>query len=225
LSEKLELPEKVDVIISNVGFVPLFFAMPDAIQRFLKPGGVTMPHSVQLSLVPVCLDGIYDNKVNAWKESYFGLTFSSFLPYATDFPHATLIDESRFLAEPQDLTPIAYRDVLEKKNFVWDLSFTAEKAGTLHGINAWYQFFLTQQIALSTKPPLSLDPELWSHPFFPLREAIKLKVGDVVQVHLELVLTVPYDPQWKWTIQVNGNTTHQDTFETLKLSVENALAQ
>ena len=42
-SNNIELPEKVDAIISNIGFLGLLSSMPGAAKRWLKPGGKLIP--------------------------------------------------------------------------------------------------------------------------------------------------------------------------------------
>jgi protein arginine N-methyltransferase 1 len=72
LSTEVELPEKVNVIVSE--FIGTFcleeslldFTI-DARERFLKPGGRMTPYHVKMFIVPVQSDEIY-SKVNFWND-------------------------------------------------------------------------------------------------------------------------------------------------------------
>lgn len=68
--EEIELPEKVDVVISEpMGFMLVHERMLEsyiaARERFLKPGGKMMPSRGTIYIAPFCDHGLYHEQVRA----------------------------------------------------------------------------------------------------------------------------------------------------------------
>lgn len=77
LSTAIDLPEPVDVIVSEIhGILPFFpgslASIIDARNRFLKPGGVLIPMRETVSVAVVTLPDRYERIVGPWAPS-FGL--------------------------------------------------------------------------------------------------------------------------------------------------------
>ena len=80
LSTRVDLPEKVDVIVAdqighfgfNAGLLEYF---SDARERFLKPGGTMVPCGIELLAAPVESPAMW-NQVEFWNNSPAGFDFS-----------------------------------------------------------------------------------------------------------------------------------------------------
>jgi protein arginine N-methyltransferase 1 len=80
-----------------------------------------------------------------------------------------------------------------------ELVWTAERAGTAHGLLVWFDAELADGIGFSNAPG---QPELiYGQAFFPLQEPVTLVPGDVVTVQLRADL-VDDDYVWRWGTRV-----------------------
>ena len=73
-------PERVDVVVSEtLGNYPfeenIIATLNDAHARFLEPGGVIIPHSVEQFVCPVTAERLY-RELAAWDEVGYGLDFA-----------------------------------------------------------------------------------------------------------------------------------------------------
>lgn len=89
--EEIELPEKVDIIISEpIGFLLVHERMLESFvigrERFLKPNGLMMPTTGSIILCPFTDDTLYKEqaaKAAFWETTnFYGLDFSSIAPQA-----------------------------------------------------------------------------------------------------------------------------------------------
>jgi len=106
-----------------------------------------------------------------------------------------------------------------KKNHYWKADYTFTKDGIFHGLVGWYTFQLSSKQQMSTRPPLSLHPEIWHQPFIPLKEPIQVKKGEKLQVKFAMYLEATLDgPLWKWDITYKGKKIEQSNFDSVPLS-------
>jgi protein arginine N-methyltransferase 1 len=221
LSTDLELPEKVDVIITNTGYLNVLRYLPDARRRFLKPGGRLVPGSVTNAFVPVCANSAYADCVESWSGKVFGFDFSDFRLHAVHTPYYNQFSEGEFVAEPQDAPAIDYsRDL--PKIFHWKLEFTAKRTDLIHGILGWYTFHLGGGAAFSTKPPLAYSPYIWSQYFFPLERPLPVREGEKISVSIDMCPEGrEQEPVWKWELRVGGQPVQSSSnFHTAALRIE-----
>jgi len=219
-SNQIELPEKVDVIISNIGYMGSLQSLPDAAKRFLKKDGRMVPSMVKNSFVPIEMPKFYDEKIGFWNEKHYGLDFSTFSPYAINRPHANHCTPEHFLAKPEDLAGFDFMKPL-KSNYRWDLNYKATRSGMVHGFLGWYGFRLHEDIWLSTKPPLALSPVVWKQPFLPCEKPFEVKAGDKIQVRMEMHMKgSSEEPIWSWKVQTEDISMEQTSFNAMPLSKE-----
>ena len=81
--EDLELPEKVDVIVSEwMGYFLLYESMLDSVllarDRWLRPGGIMLPSHARIYIAPFTDDQYYHNRISAWSDVY-GWDFSALM--------------------------------------------------------------------------------------------------------------------------------------------------
>ncbi|XP_014888940.1 protein arginine N-methyltransferase 2 isoform X2 [Poecilia latipinna] len=111
-AEELELPEQVDILVSEwMGNCLLFEFMVESVllarDRWLRDGGVMWPSSAALALVPCQADSYYTETMAFWERPY-GLDFTPLQPLAQQefftkpkFSH--LIDPEDCLSAPCDV--------------------------------------------------------------------------------------------------------------------------
>ena len=73
--EEIDLPEKVDIIISEwMGYALLYESMLDSViiarQKFLKPGGLMVPCQTTMLVAGLSDKDYFDDRVNFWNDIY-----------------------------------------------------------------------------------------------------------------------------------------------------------
>lgn len=91
IMEEVQLPEKVDVIVSEwMGYCLLYESMLSSViwarDRWLKPGGLLLPDHATIYVAPVCDDEIMVEKVNFWNdmEEVYGVDMACIIPFARE---------------------------------------------------------------------------------------------------------------------------------------------
>lgn len=217
-SNRLELPEKVDVIITNIGFLLTLKSLPDIVAKFLKPGGKIIPEKIQLGCTLVEDENFYREHVSFWLENAWGIQLNAMKPYATSRPFYGNWGLKNIIAPTVDLEPF---DLSKQLNtfYEWKTSVQAQAGRTIHGILGWYTFTLSDENKFSTKPPLQLSNQIWSQWFFPLEKPIQLAESEEVKITLGLSINKSVEePIWRWSLESKTEKTNQNSFESLLLS-------
>jgi precorrin-6B methylase 2 len=203
-STNIELPEKVDVIITNIGFLYTVNCLPDARKRFLKPGGQMIPSSVELSFVPVMADEYYKKQIGFWDTEKFGFKFNAFKKLAANHPQYSLFTKDVFLAEPVAVPSVDFYKDLDSV-LKWQADYTVNKDGSLGGFAGWYAFQVDGEAFISTKPPLNMAKELWHQFFIPLDTPLEVNAGDKIQFNIGMAREAAIGgPIWTWAVGLNG---------------------
>ncbi|KAG8000721.1 Protein arginine N-methyltransferase 2 [Nibea albiflora] len=133
-AEELELPEQVDILVSEwMGNCLLFEFMVESVllarDRWLREGGVMWPSSAALTLVPCQADSYYAEKMAFWERPY-GLDFTPLQPLA----------QQEFFTKPKFSHLIEPNDCLAApcKEIKGQFHFCVEKSGVFHGFTAWF---------------------------------------------------------------------------------------
>jgi histone-arginine methyltransferase CARM1 len=168
--EDIDLPEKVDIIISEpIGFLLVHERMLEsyvtARNRFLKPGGVMFPTTGAIILAPYTDESLYKEqqaKIAFWgTRDFYGVDMTALLPKANKeyfsqavvgtFPPSALLSQDRTVHEVD--FSVVNNDELQ--GFVIPFSFSIDKTAIMHGIGGWFDLqFLgsTETVVLSTAP-------------------------------------------------------------------------
>lgn len=212
-SRDINLPEKVDVLISNIGFLHTVNDLPEAVARFLKPGGRVLPDQAALTLVPVQAEDLYRSHVENWSGAPYGLKFGAFRKMAANHPIYWELDKKNMISNAVTHPVIDFRQEVSKL-LVFESEHEVNKSAEMHGVGGWYSFIVNGEEFLSTKPPMMLSRELWQNFVFPLESALLVKKGDVLKVRLEMHREmIGSAPIWRWEITLNGKlVTQQSSF-------------
>jgi SAM-dependent methyltransferase len=202
-SQEIQLPEPVDVIVSDTGCSfglqgGLLGILLDARKRFLRPGGRIIPHSLELLVAPVEIkDG---RNLDIWQKGRYGLDLSALRSFAanTDYHIRVLPEET--LAPPASLTTIHFEEVGTPYVAGETLSVAA-RDGVMHGLAAWIALELAPGISFTNSP---LAPTVdWLHSFFPVETPVELRAGDRVRAKIQ----TNNGEVWRWRIEVeDGNS-------------------
>ena len=203
LSTEVTLPERADVIISDIrGILPLFQhhipAIADARKRFLAPGGVLIPQSDTLWATVVEAPELYRDYASPWDDNPYGFKMQAAQRLITNTWRKGKVTPEQFLVKPQCWATLEYT-TLENPNISAELTWTVERAGTAHGLSLWFDATLAEGISFSNAPG---KPELiYGQAFFPWSAPVSLAPGDTVSVTLHADL-VGENYIWRWHSQV-----------------------
>uniref|UniRef100_A0A3P8T782 Protein arginine N-methyltransferase 2 n=1 Tax=Amphiprion percula TaxID=161767 RepID=A0A3P8T782_AMPPE len=225
-AEEIELPEQVDVLVSEwMGNCLLFEFMVESVlqarDRCLRDGGIMWPSSAALTLVPCQADSYYTEKMAFWERPY-GLDFTPLQPLAQQefftkpkFSH--LIEPEDCLTAPcdvicLDMYTLQVRDLEEMKG---QFHFCVEKSGVFHGFTAWFTVHFESleeggaAVELNTGP--NSEPTHWKQTLFMLDRPVSVYAGDSISGSIVLHRNPVWRRHMTVTLQWNINSSTEDT--------------
>lgn len=190
LSQKIVLPEKVDVLLSEIlGNIVdnenCAAILSDAVKRFLKEDGITLPIKATSYLVPVCAEQAYFDIGNKFiqtthKDSMLLERFQSIgRSDMFNFYFDTIISEDAYLANPaavMNLSKGTCEEVYSKK-----LQYSVHSSGIMTGFKGWFRAQLSPNVVLDIESAKDFSTS-WKHSFFPIEQSISVEVGDVIEL-------------------------------------------
>ncbi|MET8504480.1 methyltransferase domain-containing protein [Streptomyces sp. NPDC004787] len=193
LSFDLELPERVDIVISeimgNLADNENFSAiLDDARERFLRPGGAMLPRLVDSFLVPVAAEEAHAQlggegprdaggpeafaellAARGAKDPY-ALYYDVVLPVSGHLSSPRLV--RRYEPERPEATPTTYEV---------PLVYTVQRDGVLTGFKGYFAARLSETVALD----ISGDDiagrttsDSWKHCYLPIERPVRVRRGD-----------------------------------------------
>jgi type I protein arginine methyltransferase len=204
ISTQIDLPERVDVIISDLrGVVPLFQhhigSISDARARFLAPGGVQIPQQDRIWATLINDPDYYKQKyLSPWEDAPYGCILSANRQFVTNTWQKHRLKPEQLLVEPQVWTTLDYTTAIES-NVKATMTWKVDRSGTVHGIGMWFDTVLAEGIGFSNAPD---RPEcIYGNAFLPLSAPVDLVPGDRVSVTLQANL-IGDDYIWSWQTKV-----------------------
>jgi protein arginine N-methyltransferase 1 len=204
-AEQVELPERVDVIVSDLrGVLPCFSdhlpVLVDARQRFLAPGGAMIGKRDTVWATVVEGPKLYRNHFAGWDEAALGFDQQAARRIiANSWGKARVLPE-QLLAEPCCLAIFDYETVAGP-DLSASVSFTTTRSRTAHGLVVWFDAVLAEGVGFSNAPG---QPEMmYGNAFFPWPEPLHVDAGDQVNVTFEARF-VGSDYIWKWDSSISG---------------------
>ncbi len=203
VSFAVELPEQADVIVTETmgtfGFEEgILGSLADARDRFLKPGGKLIPHSVELFLVPVEMPQFYEHVVDFWINGCQGFDFSPIRELTVNNFHPLKLHEGTFLSEPARVEPIVFAET-KHAEIDTKVSFYASRRGRCHGLAGWFNADLMPGLRISNGP--SDKGSHWGLAFFPLEKPVTVDRGNRILAEISSTGNGEF---WHWKVDVNG---------------------
>jgi protein arginine N-methyltransferase 1 len=174
----------------------------DARQRFLAPGGSLIPQQDVLWATVVEAPQLYSDYDAPWNQANYGLQLAAARKRAINTwgRGSKAMGTDCFLTVPQAWATLDYQTI-ESPDIRANLTWTATRAGTAHGLIAWFEATLSPEIHYSTAPG---NPKLvYGNAFFPWEFPVSLLPGDKISVTLQADL-VGDDYIWRWNAQVSA---------------------
>src|SRR3989344_5142685 len=195
LSYKVELPERVDVCISeilgnladNEDMIPI---LADARKRFLKDEGLMLPRKVMTYLTPVSsvqaheqvkkrecrgINGSYnldDLLARLNTKNPFNLYYDCILP------------ESTYVGEPQAVAAFNF-DGKDQAEYRVNVNYTVVRAGMLTGFKGDFLAELSDSVVLDISGgdiTGRTTSDCWKHCYLPIEKPIEVQKGDVIEL-------------------------------------------
>jgi len=217
-STEIELPERADVIVSDLRGVTPFHGLhlesaADMRRRLLAPGGVCIPRRDRVHTALVEDDALYMRTVGAWSGVPASMAHESLTSMMANGWFRARGTGGQLLSEPSPFVTLDYDLPTPLLHASWNACAT--RYGTAHGILLWFDSELTTSITLSNSPTAS--PALYGQAFFPFRPAFTLRRGEALRVELRTVLAGD-DYAWSWTARAeDGRSVRHATLLSLPL--------
>jgi protein arginine N-methyltransferase 1 len=189
--EEVELPEKVDIIISEwMGYFLLYESMLDTVliarDKWLKPGGMIFPDKANIVVVGIEDAHYKDEKINWW-ENVYGFDMTPIRDMAMREPLVDTVESHSIVTNPCQLYNI---DILTVKkedlNFQKPFTLTATRNDNIHAIVAYFDIEFSQAhkpIHFSTGPKSRYTH--WKQTVFYLDHTISICQGEKLSGHLK----------------------------------------
>lgn len=168
--EKIALPEKVDVIVSEpIGFLLVHERMIEtyvaARDRFLKPGGLMMPTTGDIVFAPMTDEALHNEqggKSSFWDaERFYGIDLRPMKQFAANenfsqpvvgYFYASSLLSSQHARKRFDFLSCTAQEL---QDFEVPFRFTIERTAIMHGLGCWFDLSFDgtlSQVVLSTAP-------------------------------------------------------------------------
>jgi type I protein arginine methyltransferase len=199
LSTRLDLPERADVIVSDMrGVLPLFGehlpSLIDARTRLLRPGGILMPATDRIFASVVEAPEVFTRHMGTGRTVIEGIDLSPATRFAANGWTRARFRPEQLVAPRVLWTELDYR-TLDRSGHRSRLEWEIDRDANAHGLALWFETDLVADIGFSNAPG---QPEaIYAQAFFPFQRPVSLQKGDVVAADLEARL-VGGDYFWRW---------------------------
>jgi hypothetical protein len=216
--EDIELPEKVDLIVSvftgnllySEDLLPSLFNARD---RFLKPDGKLLPDQAQLLLAPWMSEIHHAENIQRWSEPTLGLDLAPARRFTANEIIWLEHDEVRGDAMSEGVV-VAHADLMHdsEANCRGKAAARVSISGDCHGLMAWIRIKLGNDW-LDTAPS---SPALhWNNALLPLDPPLPLCAGEIIA----LTLQRPAFGEWTWSLSAAAGLRRHSTFLSRPVSL------
>jgi protein arginine N-methyltransferase 6 len=209
--ENVDLPEKVDVLVSEWmgGFgvdenilAPLVMAR----DRWLKPGGKIVPGRVTAMIAPATIPD-FDDSIEHWRSRPNGVDMSVIADLTTQetFHTQTYLTPDALVAPAQVMwshDPYTCSLAEADQSFKTKLDFTLARAGAVSGFVTWFEAEMGDGSTLTNA--VGAPDTHWGRTLFPFDRAIELAAGTPIEVELHCDPSLPGSCEFYWSVKI-GN--------------------
>jgi len=200
-SDQIELPERVNVIVSetigNIGFEEGILGwIIDAKERLLANNGRIIPHSVELIVAPTEFPEAFDF-LDDWTRQLYTLDFSTVGAVVANNLVWDNLSPRSFLSQPATVAQ-AEMATVKSSDIAGEGRFIASRDGLVQGLGCWFKAELVPGIIISNRPPM--ETSNWTQILLPLERPLGVSAGDHINVRIQ---ASDNGAQWKWQVS-NG---------------------
>jgi type I protein arginine methyltransferase len=203
VSTEIELPERVDVIVSDLqGILPLFArnlpCVIDARDRFLKPGGTLIPSRESLWTAPIQAPGAHDWALAPWRDERFGLDMSPVRRLVVNTFWRQAISPDQCIAAPRCWSELDFHG-LTGPDVRGAADWRVDRKATVHGFGLWFDAQAADELRFSNAP--GEPPTIFGQCVAPLETPVEVDAGDTISVRFQANL-VGGDYVWRWETEI-----------------------
>jgi protein arginine N-methyltransferase 1 len=220
LSYDVVLPEKVDLIISeiigNIGDnEDCARILADARDRFLKPRGKMLPERLSIHFVPVASPAAHAQIERGVCKAVSAVQdlqqLLNRLGVADPFElyYDVVLPRSRYLGLPRQARTIDFRTDPAETAYALSLTFPATADGLLTGFKGYFIAQLTDRDLLDISgddPKAGSSSDSWKHCYLPLARPLPVRAGDIIRFDLERRpvqdKASPFSCRYRWRAEV-----------------------
>lgn len=220
-SDRLTLPEQVDVVVSDLrGVLPLHGrhlpTLVDARTRHLRPGGALLPWRDQLWLALAEAAEDHHRAVSPWGKNDLGFNLGPWSSLLANGWVSAQPRSSQLASAPVEWAVLDYHTI-ECPDVHRRVTCAANRDATVHGFFLWFDATIADGITFSGGPDAPKMP--YGCGFFPWPRPVAVQAGDAVEIDLGAKL-VGDDYTWTWRTRVRDASFSQSTFFGAALSPE-----
>jgi type I protein arginine methyltransferase len=221
-STEVATPERVDVVVcETLGNYPfeenIIATLNDARARFLRPGGVVIPRSVEQFVVPVVGERYY-RELARWDEVGYGLDFAPAKAmtlnniYVRWFEAGDLLGGGRS-AKTWDEVVFDRRNKTTRGG---EAAWRIDRPVAVYGLALWWRAELVAGVDLATGP---LDARThWEQLYLPVLAPIEMAAGQTLSAHLRSTTSYERGTNVTWTLAVRDTSGRQVARQALDLA-------
>jgi len=185
--EDIELPEKVDIIISEwMGYLLLYESMLDIViyarDKWLNSGGLILPDRAVINISTIEDGNFKKSKFHFW-DNVYGIDMSCIKGSCFAAPMIELVDKRSLNSNISRIFEIdLYKCQKEDLEFSSAYELTIVRNDTVHAVVAWFDIFfdsLENKVNFSTAP-YSEDTH-WKQTIFYLTNDLFVSKGEVIK--------------------------------------------
>ena len=221
LSTEASLPERVDVVVSDLrGVLPLYehhlASILDARARFLAPGGRLVPRCDRLQVACVEAPRQHAELTRPWSQPTLGVAMPAARGLVVNDLQKATFESHDLVTEPACWATLDYA-AIDSTDVRGRVRLRARRSATTHGLAAWFDATLADGVGYSTGPSEAARASIYGQAFFPWPEPIELAAGDEVEIALGATLV---GGQYVWTWETRCAQAHlrQSTFHAEPMS-------
>jgi len=220
-SDKLTLPERVDVVVSDLrGVLPLhdrhISTLVDARTRHLKPGGILLPRKDQLWVALAEAPEEYQRAVTPWGKNDFGFDLEPWSRLLSNSWISAQARSAQIVSAPVLWSELDYRTV-ESPDVRGRLTCVASRAAVVHGFFLWFDATIADGVTFSGGPDAPKLP--YGCAFFPWLRPVTVKPEDMAEIDIGATL-VGDEYTWTWRTRLGDARFAQSSFLGASLSSE-----
>jgi protein arginine N-methyltransferase 1 len=170
----------------------------DARRRFLAPGGLLIPRVDRIWAAVLEAPRTYSEVVGAWECNPLKQDLSPARRRAVNDPRKAHASPDQLLTKPKLWAVLDYATI-ENPDVQGRLDWTVQRAGTGHGLLAWFEADLADGVGFSNAPGQA--EAIYGSFFFPWTHPVPLVPGQVVCMDVEAKLTED-DYVWRWNAHI-----------------------
>ena len=214
-------PDRVDIVVSEtLGNYPfeenIIATLNDARERFLEPGGIIIPHSVEQFVCPVVSERLYRD-LETWDEIGYGLDFTPAKIMGRHNIYVRWLETADLL---QGGAPTKAWDSLafgrrNKTTRAGEAGWKLEQPVTIYGLALWWSAVLVPGVILATGPR---DPRThWEQLYLPVLSPIEAKAGQTLTARLRSTTSFERGTNVTWTVALSNASGREVARQALDL--------